>query len=313
METNSTESSVGIKLLTWLEVNKKKLIMGGSAAAVVIFAGVMIYNYQAEKEARASQALSNIRLPISPAQPLPPGVADQFLKVAEEHSGTMAAPRALLVSAGILFTEGNYAEAEKRFARVASEYPTSPWMAEAAYGVAASLDAAGKTNEAIAKYDEIRKRYANSAVADQTKLALARLWEKSKPEDAYRLYDEIMKGNPVQYSGLGNEAGMHQEELVKQNPALAKLREPAIPPQQPQMATITNLTRVSNNTPLMLNTNLLRQTMTNAMRLTNAAQRLTNALRVLTNAAATNRAPASAAAPQAKPAPAATAPAPAAK
>jgi tetratricopeptide (TPR) repeat protein len=189
------------------------------------------------------------------------------------------------------------------------EYPTSPWVAEATYGVAASLDAAGKTAEAITKYEEIRKRYANSAVADQTKLSLARLYEKSKPEEAYRLYEEIMKANPVQYSGLGNEAGMHQEELVKQNPALAKLREPAVPPQMtppPQTTTITNLTRVTNM-PLMLNTNLLRQTMSNA------AMRLTNTVRTATNAGATNLPKVRTTPPQTNPAAPATSPAPAAK
>ena len=309
MDNNSTESTFGIRLQAWLEVNKKKLIIGVLGLGVAIFAGVMIFNYQAEKEARASQALSNIRLPISPAQPVPPGAAEQLLKVAQEFSGTMAAPRALLMSAGIVFTEGNYAEAEKRFARVLQEYPASPWLAEAAFGVAASLDAAGKTSEATAKYEEIRKRYANSAVADQTKLCLARLYEKSKPEESYRLYEEIMKANPVQYSGLGNEAGMHLEELMKQHPELAKLREPAVQPQMtlPQTTTITNRPRVTNQ-PLMLNTNLLRQTMSNA------ALRLTNTLRAATNAMATNQqkllltTP-----PQAKPAAPATAPAPAAK
>ena len=308
MDNNSTEATFGIKLQAWLEVNKKKLIIGALGVGVAIFAGVMIYNYQAEKEARASQALSNIRLPISPAQPVPPGAADQLLKVAADFSGTMAAPRALLMSAGLVFTEGNYAEAEKRFARVLQEYPASPWLAEAAYGVAASLDAAGKIPEATAKYEEIRKRYANSAVIDQTKLSLARLYEKSKPEESYRLYEEIMKANPVQYSGLGNEAGMHLEELVKQHPELAKLREPAIQPQMqpPQTTTITNLTRVTNNTPLMLNTNLLRQTMANA------AQRLTNAVRAATNAAATNVQKLLTTPPQAKPsAPSTPAPGPA--
>ena len=308
MDNNSTEPTLGFKLQTWVEVNKKKLIIGGAGLGVAIFAGVMIYNYQAEKEARASQALSNIRLPISPAQPVPPGAADQFLKVAQDFSGTMAAPRALLMSAGLVFTEGNYSEAEKRFARVLQEYPTSPWVAEATYGVAASLDAAGKTSEATAKYEEIRKRYANSAVADQTKLSLARLYEKSKPEESYRLYEEIMKANPVQYSGLGNEAGMHLEDLMKQHPELAKLREPAIPPQMtpPQTTTITNLKRMTNM-PLMLNTNLLRQTMSNA------AMRLTNTVRAITNAVATNLPKVLTTPPQAKPAAPATSPAPAAK
>lgn len=306
MNNISPESTLGIKLLAWVEVNKKRLILGGLALGVAIFAGVLIYTYNAEKEARASRALSEIRMPANPTQPVPPGTADQLVKLAEEFRGTMAAPRAVLLSAALLFSDGNYAEAEKRFARVAQEYPASPWLAEAAYGVAMSLDAAGKTNEATAKYEEIRKRYASSEVIDQTRLALARLYESTKPEEAYRLYDEVMKGNPVQYSGLGNEAGMNLEELVKQHPELAKLREPVAPPTlQPQAITLTNRPT--------LNTNLLRQAMSNAaVRLSNTAPSVrTNIPLMLTppprpkpSAPATNRSAA---------APAPAAPAPAAK
>ena len=90
--------------------------------------------------------------------------------------------------------------------------------------------------------------------------------------------------------------------------ALAKLREPAVPPQMtpPQTTTITNLTRVTNM-PLMLNTNLLRQTMSNA------AMRLTNTVRTATNAAATNLPKVRTTPPQTNPAAPATSPAPAAK
>ena len=42
MDNNSTESTFGIRLQAWLEVNKKQLVMGGVGLGVAIFAGVMI-------------------------------------------------------------------------------------------------------------------------------------------------------------------------------------------------------------------------------------------------------------------------------
>jgi outer membrane protein assembly factor BamD (BamD/ComL family) len=282
MDNDKAQSAAWIQFLAWVELNKKRLIIAGVLLAVAIFAGVMIIKYQKEKEARASQALSNVRLPYSPVTQAPSGAADQLLKVAEEHAGTKAAPRALLMSAGILFMEGNYSEAERRFAQVTRDYPGSPWLAEAAYGVAMSLNAAGQTNEAIAKFEEIRRRYANSGVIDQTKLALARLYEQTKPEEAYQLYDELIKSNDPRYSGLGNEAGMNQEDLIKRHPGLAKLREPVMPP---PTAALTNR-MVVTNPPLMLDTNFLRQAMSNAA--TKVATATNAAALALTNRVATN-------------------------
>lgn len=273
MDNTTAQSAGWIHFLAWVEVNKKRLIIAGVLLAVAIFAGVLIIKYQHEKEARASEALSDVTLPYSPVTPPPPGAAERLLKVAEAHPGTKAAPRALLMSAGLLFVDGDYAEAEKRFARVAQEYPNSPWLAESAYGVAMSLDAAGKTNEAIAKFEEIRRRYANSGVIEQAKLALARLYEETKPEEAYKLYDELIKANDPRYSGLGNEAGMNQEDLVKRHPELAKLREPVVPP---QIASLTNRMVVTNR-PLMLDTNFLRQASSNAATNATNPNRLTNA------------------------------------
>src|SRR6185503_9955692 len=110
-------------------------------------------------------------------------------------------------------------------------YPESPWVADAHLGVAASLEAQGKTDDAIRKYEDLRKRYANVAnapIADDVKLALGRLYEKTDPTNSFKLYEDLVKNTPN--SAAASEASLFQEALVKKNPELAKLREPVAPP-----------------------------------------------------------------------------------
>ena len=271
-----------IGFLAWVEVNKKRLLLGSAAAVGVFLVAFLFIQHQVQKEVSASEALSEVRLPFSAAAPVLPGTVEALMKVAEEHKGTKAAGRALLLSASLLFaehTDKSYAEAQKRFTQMLQEYPNSPWTAEANLGLAASLAAMGKTNEAVLKYEEIRKRFATSPIIDEAKLALARLYEAQKPEDALRLYDDLAKAaGPGAPGGMGSgsamEANMRMEELVKRRPELAKLKEslnpPATPPPAPppsatpRVITITNrAASATSNAAQTIATNVQRLNITN--------------------------------------------------
>lgn len=214
--------------VAWLDKNRKQVLIGVVAAVVIIGGGILFYNYQSQRETRASKALSEVRQPPSPTGVPGPGTAEAYIKVANEHSGTKAAARALLEAAGIYYVQGRYAEAQQQFDKVIRDYPASEWQAEAALGVAACLEAQGKIPEAAAKYDEVRKRFANSPIVDTAKLNLARMYEQQeKPAEAYKLYEELVKlaqMNP--YSSLGNEAGMRMEDLQEKHPELVKTNAP---------------------------------------------------------------------------------------
>lgn len=269
MESDATQPGGLVGFLAWVEVNKKRLVIGGVIAIVVIVAAVVFIQQQAQKEYSASEALSNVRVPFNTGSPVPPGTADALLKVATDHKGTRAAGRALLLSAGVLFAEAksatDYAEAEKRFKEVIQGYPDSEWMPQANRGVAAALSAQGKTADAITKYEEVRRRFANSAIIDEVRIALARLYESQKPEEAFNLYEEVIKnpqGNP---SGpLTAEANLHEEALIKQHPKLAALKQAAAAP--PQMTPPQNqqvkITPVTNRITTTL-TNAANRVMTN--------------------------------------------------
>ncbi len=257
-------SNVGITLQAWLEVNKKRLLYAGASAALLFVVVVAFIQQQAGKEATASKALSDVRIPFNPGVAPEPGTPEKLLQVANKYKGTRAAASALHLSAGILYTEKDFSKAQERFNSVIQQYPECPWVAAAHFGVAACLEALGKNDEAIKKFEDIRKRYTTTEIIDDTKLALGRLYENSNSTESFKLYDELIKGNPN--SGKAQEAGMRQEDLMKKHPELAKLREPVIPPapaQPPvQITSMTNRLMPGTNRTVNL-TNLMRRAVTN--------------------------------------------------
>ena len=256
MAKEETASNKLLDLVAWIDAHLKQVLIGAAIAVVVIGGAILFFYQQGKREAHASEALSEVRVPQTPSGALPSGTAESYLEVAKSHPGTKAAARAVMEAAGVYHSQARYADAQKQYERIAREFPESPWQAEAAIGVAASLEAQGKTNEAIAKYEELRKRYANSPVVDTAKLNTARMLEDSKPAEALKLYEELMKiaqANP--YNSLGNEAGLRMEELLKAHPELAKTNAPppAITQIQPgqtgavQTITLSNFAQNASN------------------------------------------------------------------
>jgi TolA-binding protein len=249
-----------LRFLAWAQTNQKRLLLWGTIIVLVIAGTIFFIYQQRQKEIRASRALSNVRVPQAGSTILPPGTAEAYLKVAKEHANTRAGARALLQGGATLFSDGKYAEAQKTFEQFVRDYPESEWIAQAHYGIASSLDVQGKAADATAKFEEIRRRFANDPVIEEVKLALGRLYEQqNKPEEAHKLYTDLLQGSP--YSGIGSEAGMRKAELEEKFPRLAQTNAPILTP--PPMTTLTNrpaptnrVITLSNVTPRVA-TNLL--------------------------------------------------------
>jgi len=255
MDAKAAHSHGFIKFLAWFELNKKRVLTGALIVLVVgLVVGLGIY-YQSQKEVRASEALSNVRTPVVPTAAPLPGTAEAYQKVAQEHKGTQAAGRALMLAGTTFYVQGQYAEAQKMFEQFSREYPGSPFVPEALYGVASCLEAEKKPTDAIAKYEELRKRYAKSSTMDQTKLSLGRLYEdQGKPAQALELYDELVKGN--QMSGIASEAGLRMEDLLAAHPELKKTNAPPLMTPQISMQNTNIMIRPSTN--ILRSTNLQR-------------------------------------------------------
>ena len=261
MESNATQTADFYKLVAWADENRKRLI-GITVAVVVIVAAITAYvYYKQHRETQASEALSNLKPPGTPAAKGGPAPAEDYVKLAEANSGTGAAARALLVAGGIYFDSNKFADAQKQFENFLSQYPESPLRSEAMIGVAASLEAQGKKDEAAAKYKELIDRRSGDPVMPQAKSALARIYEsQNKPELALALYKEMTE------KGGGNdswtaEAPIQMEELLTKYPKLRPAPAPApaaaMPMKMPvpakNLAGLTNAPVLTNALPVATN------------------------------------------------------------
>jgi predicted negative regulator of RcsB-dependent stress response len=249
-----------VHLLTWFMENRRRVLLWGGGGLAVVLLTLGVIAYENRKEARASEAVSDVSVPVSLARPPAPGTVEALLKLEREHPNTKAAARAALQAAGLLFLEGRYDQAQELFARFEKTYPESPWLPQAMLGNAATLEVRGRTAEAVAEYEKLRKRYPNDAVADEVKLGLARLYEKQgRVEEAFNLYQEVIRANS--FNGLGAEAGLRNEDLLQKYPQLAKTN---VPPVLPATTAPTNLqaraTTATNRTQTIQLTNLIRRT-----------------------------------------------------
>lgn len=210
-------------LLAWLEVNKAKVATIAVVLVVIGFAIATIRYMREQTELRASGELLALRPSLTPSTNTPPVTASALAKVAQEYSGTAAAERAKILAAGALYTEGKYAEAEAAFKAFQTEFPNSEWRATAAYGVATAQEAQNKS-EAVGSYQSVATGFARSAVADDAKLALARIHEqKNQPADALRIYNELLapRAGAPEGEPPHRVASQRKDALLRAHPELA--------------------------------------------------------------------------------------------
>ncbi|MEI7732702.1 MAG: tetratricopeptide repeat protein [Verrucomicrobiota bacterium] len=217
----TTQSTADIKFLTWLEENKKRLVVGvGVAIGIAVI--VTCYNYYSEQqEVNASEALTGLRGPIPGVSKAPPATSAQYFKVAEQYSGTSAAAQASLMGAEALYNEGKYAEAQAAFEKFLAQNGSHPMVAQAVLGIATCLDAAGKPNDALAKYQDASRQYSyDLSVVSISKLAMARIYEaQAKFSEAFKTYKDMADMSRGQmYNPWMDEAQERLRLLAKAHP-----------------------------------------------------------------------------------------------
>ena len=261
MDSEAPQSNGFYEFLAWIELNKNNLIMGGAVLIALGF-GVGVYRWRAgQRELVANQALLDINPPGTAASTnTPPPKAADYMKLATDFAGTAAAERALLLAAGDLYVHANYSAAQSAFEKHLKEFGNSPLAVQAAMGLASCYDAQNKTDEAIAKYQDVVTRYSTGAGGSQARLAMARLYEaKNQPEQALKAYDELAKAKD--FNVWNNESRALREALLQRHPNLAPTNAPVVPTaaNQPGAMTIpvpalTNPTKAGTQTISVTNT-----------------------------------------------------------
>jgi TolA-binding protein len=205
MSSEDTSSTGMLEFLTWVEVNKQRLIVGGCVLVAAAFGAYVVNHLKAEKEMEANGALLSLQKFSETTGRAAVVDAQTYLNVTEKYSGTSAAERALLQAAGALFEAGKYTEAKSKFDEFATRHSGSVLIPTAAFGSASCLDAMNEVDKAMAAYDQIITGYASDFVSTQAKLAKAMLQvTKNQPAEAKRILETIgmEQNNPWQREAM---------------------------------------------------------------------------------------------------------------
>ena len=217
----TTATDFFFKHWPWFEANTKRLAYGAAIAVIAVLV-IAFYSYrQNQNEIAASQALTQVNMANSGSN-----LAAACLKIAAAYPGTPAGQRALLQGAAALFTSGSYADAQTQFQKFLDAHPDNFLAPEAALGVAASLDAQGKTDLAINAYRTAAGQAGDPNVVASAKFALARINEaQGKFTEAAKFYEDVARTYPN--SSIGSEAGLRARELMTKSPATPTVPAPA--------------------------------------------------------------------------------------
>ena len=241
MESDVTQTALFYKLWAWGDKNKRQLLWGLIALALVGVVVAFWLVHKNETQNDANYALSKLMNPA--AAPTAPST-DNLLKLASDYPGTDASQRALLLAAGDLFAAGKYDDAQAQFQKFVQQNNSSPLVSQAALGLAACYDAQGKTNDAVSAYENVVNRYQGQNVVPQAKLGLGRLQEaQGKFKEARAAYEELTRSYP---GTISSEAALRLQELNAAHPethptnALTSVAAPALQ-SLPAAGAVTNL------------------------------------------------------------------------
>lgn len=223
----SQQPAVFEKIWVWAQTHGKQLLVGVAAVIVLGLAVAFYIVHLNQVQIDANTALSQLATrSMNPNNPAPS--ADALLKIGSDYSGTDGGQRALILAASTLYADGKYDDARAQFQRFLQQYPDSPFAGEAQFGVAACLDAQGRTQEAIDTYRAVADHYAqNWNVGPRAMLSLARLlMGQGKLEDARGELMDVARN--FQGAPISSEAQVRLRQLF--------LAHPELIPQQPAQA-----------------------------------------------------------------------------
>ena len=217
MEPAVTTTAYFLKLWAWIEANVKRVAVGAGIATVVILLISFYLWQQSQTEIAAGQALTELVISITPDSSTSQ-LADAYLKIAADFPGTRAGELAAVQGAAALFESGKYAEAQAQFKKYIGTHPGGIFCAQAELGVAASLDAQGKTDLAASAYQRVIGGFSDLNTVSAAKFSLAQIDElQGKLVDAENLYEDIARSNPG--GSLGSESALRAMGLKAKLPS----------------------------------------------------------------------------------------------
>lgn len=222
MQTQDAPAEFIVKLWPWLEANRNRLI--GAAAAILVVAGVVYFisSQREQREVDAGQALT--MLLVSPTDNTNIAArANAFADLAVKYAGTDAGRRARLQAGAAFFDAGSYADAQTQFQDFLNASSTGPLAAIAELGLAASLEAQNKLDQAAAAYQRVVSVYPGSDCVQPAEFAMGRIAEaQNKLSVAITHYENV--------ASIGGGSSLVREAAVREAEIKAKMAAAAPKP-----------------------------------------------------------------------------------
>lgn len=219
----TTQASVEAQVF-WLRYQKQiaaALIV--VLLALVAFAGYRFYKNR--RDTTAAEVLGGAK------------TKEDYQQVIEQYPGTPAGASAYLLLAQQQRGEKKFADANGTLQKFIEKYPEHDLIATARLAMAANLESLGRDDEALAIYQQVAGKYANSyngplAMISQVPILKA----KNQIADARRICEEML----TKYRMPGQQAveGVHDDrmETVWVGEAMRQLRS-LKPPEEPKPST----------------------------------------------------------------------------
>lgn len=185
-------------LAFWIEHQKKVIAAVGIICLLLVSWGVYQLNERRSREA-AQSAFANAK------------TTDDYRKVIADHPRSVVAANAQLLMAEALRKEGKLDEAVALLRKFTEGNTTHPMISGAWHSLAVTLEAQGKTEEALATYQKVATTYQKSYSAPLALLAQARIHAKSQPDQARRLYEQVLAD--FGQTNFAREALMEMQKL----------------------------------------------------------------------------------------------------
>ncbi|MBI4023460.1 MAG: tetratricopeptide repeat protein [Verrucomicrobia bacterium] len=196
----------------------KSWIIGLLAVCILAAVGFVAWNFQQRQlRQQANEQFAAARSP------------EMVEAVAREFPGTDAELLASITVADYYFQQRQWVKAQGYYQKVLEHHSTSPLAPSALFGMAAILEANGKTDEALRTYREIVSSFPQSFQAPQVRFAIARLLEmNNRLEEARQAYEELLANHP--HSAWKHEASARLQKINSLLKMKSAVSNPTGPP-----------------------------------------------------------------------------------
>ena len=198
----------------WTQAHKSKLVVGGIIALIALLGALLGWRWLQHQDELAStdlgQAMRTYNAQIVPAgTPSQPGeltyatvadrakaAHDKFQKIADTYKHTHTADVATYFAAATALDSGNSVAAESGFKDLATN-ATGDLAALAKLSLASIYRDSARDSQAMDLYKDLAAHPTNAVGKGTAQLELAAMYEAKQPAEARKIYQEIVKDNPV--------------------------------------------------------------------------------------------------------------------